>query len=180
MAFGASPTKCMGGDGKKCVPKISEPGDPPEGFFLCMSIPGDSGECVDKGAGFTEPHVFYRHFGDARTCDPCTCTPPAAKGTCASFFSIYQNADTACNGPEVNQGQGISSEMSTCIQINPAKQPLGSKRATAPQYTPALGEPSCQPGGGALHGSATPSETDSRTFCCLPSKKPSHPSNHEQ
>jgi hypothetical protein len=165
----ADVTSCMGDEhGRRCVPNVAEPGDAPEGFHLCMMNDGDSGYCNDSGAGFTEPHRVYRWFEDSRMCDPCTCTPPAVKGTCVSFLSVYQNADTSCNGPEVTPGIGISSDMSTCFQINPAKQPLGSKSATAPQYAPAPGEPGCQPGGGALHGSATPSKTDSKTFCCLP------------
>src|SRR5262249_32437403 len=152
------------------------------GFHLCMLHENtDSGDCYDNGAGFTEPYVFYRNFEkDTRTCDPCTCTPPAVKGTWTPFLSIYQDADKSCNGPAVTPGISISSKMSPCIPINPANQPLGSKSATTPQYMAAPGEPGCQPGGGTMHGSATPSKVDVATFCCLPSKKKSPPSNHDQ
>lgn len=171
-AFGGTYIPCgphpyeMGGP--RCAPTLSEPGDPPEGFHLCMMRPGSTtGDCYGDPV-WSEPHVFYRQVKDTRECGDCTCTPPAARGLCTSVLSVYQDADTSCNGPLANAGQNISSEKPTCIDINPANQPLGSKSATAPQYTPALGEPGCQPGGGALTGSLLPSSEDSATFCCIP------------
>lgn len=158
------PPGCDGSDSKVCAPAVTWPGDPPEGFRLCMYH--NNGDVPCNGTSFIEKHVFYQTFVDTRTCDPCTCTPPAMQGTCQSFVTIYQDINNSCNGSEVGM-YSISSDKSTCVDINPAGQQLGSKSATAPHYIPAPGNSICQPSGGTLHGDVEGGNPV--TFCCQPS-----------
>jgi hypothetical protein len=131
-----------------CAPAV-EPG-----FAQCLVQYGDR-ECPDA---YPDKHVFYYGFDDTRSCTPCACSAPTGS-TCTAFVSAFK--DGSCSSPVV--AGSVDATVSTCLDVSPSGQALGSKLATEPVYVPGV----CQVSGGEAIGDAVPEEPS--TFCCLPS-----------
>ena len=144
VAFGPCMTP-----GEICAPPV-EPG-----FEQCLIHDGDR-ECP---APYTVKHVFYYGFEDTRACTPCACSAPLG-GTCTAVVSAFK--DGACSPPSLVVAISVDGANSTCLDVSPSGQALGSKLATAPVYSPGV----CQVSGGEAIGGAVPEEAS--TFCCLP------------
>lgn len=129
-----------------CAPAV-EPG-----FEQCIAQFGDR-ECPKA---YSKKNVFYYGFEDTRDCTPCACSAPVGS-TCSAFISVFQ--DSACSSPVV--ATTIDATGSSCHNIMPSGQALGSKSATTPVYTPGV----CQVSGGEPIGAGVPEEP--LTFCCL-------------
>jgi hypothetical protein len=129
-----------------CAPAV-EPG-----FEQCIGQFGDR-ECPKA---YSKKSVFYYGFEDTRDCTPCACSAPVGS-TCSSFVSVFK--DAACSSPVV--ATTIDATGSSCLNILPSGQALGSKSATTPVFTPGV----CQASGGQPVGAAVPAEP--LTFCCL-------------
>jgi hypothetical protein len=125
----------------------------PTGFSICVSVDGDD-SVVMCPAGYPLRSVYYLGGEDDRGCADCECGPPQGDA-CSSLVSFY--ADDACS-MELGAVTATSSAPA-CVSV-PADSPLGSKRASAPIYTPGT----CQPSGGEPIGSIEPKHPV--TFCC--------------
>jgi hypothetical protein len=129
---------------------------PATGFHVCVAQQGDD-DC--PGSPYTEKHLAFGGFDDARSCSPCTCGAPSG-GKCTARISVY--ADDAC-ATDATDVETIDSTMPEwCADVTAA--PLLSKSASPPAYVPGSCQP--QPAGGVPSGSVTP--TTPMTFCCVP------------
>lgn len=135
-------------DDEMCVPLADQ------GFRYCVHFEGNVNCPV---GGYSERHVYFRTFTNTRTCAECTCG--AVEGSsCTGTVTAYK--DDACGAFLL--GTSISSVKGACIDMDPAGQPLGSKRVADLTYTTGT----CVASGGELEGVAEPSGP--YTFCCAP------------
>jgi hypothetical protein len=138
---------------------ICLPDDPiPPGFGLCIFHEGEIDCPTEPGNVFIVQHFFYKGVEDDRECSACTCGAPTGSA-CTATISIYTNA--TCSGSALDQ-KTISSEGSTCLDIQIPGQPLRSKSAGATTYLPGT----CPTMGGDASGSAV--KTKPATLCCRP------------
>jgi hypothetical protein len=133
---------------------------PPSGFSWCILQKGENDCPTDPENVFTERHVFYNGVQDDRQCSPCTCGAPTGSA-CTATVSIYKGNDLTCSGPALVPIP-VSSESSTCFDIQLPGQPLGSKSAGPTTYLPGT----CPAMGGEASGTAV--KTNPVTFCCRP------------
>ena len=155
--WGAVARTCHGSTLGACTSPAegcSPPASP--GFEQCLTHDGDR-ECP---AIYPIKHLFYYGLEDTRDCTPCACGAPVGS-TCTAQLSVYKDSACSVSGSMV----GISSTSSTCFDVVPSGQALGSKLATAPIYAPG----SCQASGGEPIGKGAPAGPT--TFCCLAAEK---------
>ncbi len=132
----------------------------PPGFALCIFQRGDEVCPTDPKNLFTERHVFYQRVQDDRQCSECSCGAPVGSA-CTAAISIYKGNDLTCSGPAL-VSIPVSSQSSTCLDIQLPGQALGSRSAGPTTYLPGT----CPPMGGDASGSAIP--TKPSTLCCRP------------
>ncbi|MEP7127035.1 MAG: hypothetical protein ABJE95_39245 [Byssovorax sp.] len=135
--------------GDTCAPVVP----PPPDFAVCIGIAGDR-TCPDE---FSDKHLVFDHFDDARSCSACTCAAPSG-GMCSSMISYF--TDGACSAV-INMETITSTAQSFCYSLPPGAA-LGSKSAGPLTHTPGV----CPPSGGDPLGSGEPVEPT--TFCCRP------------
>jgi hypothetical protein len=133
--------------GEVCTPK------PPAGFAICVNRAGDDPNVMCPPSYPTRT-VVYLAANDNRSCAACGCESPQGSA-CSTVVHLY--ADNVCS---LETG-AVTAESSgnRCVDI-PDNEPLGSKQADPPVYTPGW----CQPNGGGETGSVQPN--DPYTFCC--------------
>lgn len=138
------------------------PPDPIEpGFKACIYSEGEN-DCPydDPSNVFTEQHIFYQGYDDARHCSDCSCGAPTGSA-CTAMFSAYNGNDVTCSTQAIGQNQ-ISLVEPLCIDIALLGQGLGSKSAGPATYIPGT----CPAMGGEESGSAV--KLHPTTLCCRP------------
>lgn len=141
-----------------CIPE----NDPtPPGFSLCIYQNGEN-DCpaADASNVFTERHVFYQGTQDDRQCSACGCGSPIGS-LCTGTISIYKGDNLTCSASPLVPIP-VSSASTTCLDIQPPGQALGSKSAKPATYLPGT----CEPMGGQPSGLAVPIHPS--TLCCRP------------
>lgn len=130
-------------------------------FRLCILHEGERDCPAFKHNVFTEQHVFFEGVDDKRACSECTCGPLMGS-MCTATISFYKGSDLTCDGPPFVP-LPVSSAGTTCLDVMPPGQTIGSKSAGPTTYTPGT----CQPLGGEPNG-LTAEGTEPVTFCCRP------------
>lgn len=141
-----------------CIPDADSM---PSGYRLCAFQSGEYDCPILKDDVFTEQHVFFEGVDDKRECSACACGPPMGS-VCTAPISLYEGGNLTCSGPAL-ASLPVSSAKTTCLDLQPPGQALGSKSAGPTAYTPGI----CQPTGGEPNGLAA-TGIHPVTFCCRP------------